>query len=45
MAIPFPIGNIKIDTPANGVIQRLTPLNIQKGVYAPTEIIQVLRRY
>ena len=36
----LPIGNIKIDTPANGVIQRLTPLNIQKGVYAPTEIIQ-----
>ena len=36
----LPIGNIKVDTPANGVLQRLTPLNIQKGVYAPTEIIQ-----
>ena len=36
----LPIGNVKVDTPANGVIQRLTPLNIQKGVYAPTEIIQ-----
>lgn len=36
----LPIRNIKVDTPANGVLQRLTPLNIQKGVYAPTEIIQ-----
>lgn len=45
----LPIGNIKVDTPANGVLQRLTPLNIQKGVYAPTEIIQgtfqVLKRW
>lgn len=36
----LPSGNIKNDIPAKGLIQRLTPLNIQKGVFAPTDVIQ-----
>ena len=38
---------LKIDLPANGVLSLIKPLNIQKGVYAPTEVLhgdfQVLR--
>ena len=36
----LPSGNIKNDIAAKGLIQRLTPLNIQKGVFAPTDVIQ-----
>lgn len=43
----LPTGGVKIDLPANGVLSLIKPLNIQKGVYAPTEVLhgdfQVLR--
>lgn len=43
----LPTGGVKIDLPTNGVLSLIKPLNIQKGVYAPTEVLhgdfQVLR--
>lgn len=46
-ASSLPSAGIKIDLPANGVLSLIKPLNIQKGVYAPTEVLhgdfQVLR--
>ena len=41
----LPIGNVKVDTPANGVIQSLTPLNIQKGVMHQRKLSRVPFRY
>ncbi|CUX25468.1 AAA family ATPase [Clostridium sp. C105KSO13] len=35
----LPVGGIKTDLPANGVIPVLKPFNIQKGIYAPTNVI------
>ncbi|MDD3279543.1 MAG: ATPase [Lachnospiraceae bacterium] len=33
------VGGIKTDTPTNGVIPTLKPLNIQNGLYAPTNAL------
>lgn len=33
------VGGIKAETPSNGVIPDLKPYNIQKGIYAPTNVI------
>lgn len=41
----LPIGNIKVDTPANGVLQRLTPLNIQKVFMHQRKLSRVPFRY
>lgn len=35
----LPAGGIRTDIPSNGVIPLLKPLVIQKGVYAPTDIL------
>ena len=43
----LPSAGVKADVPANGVLSIIKPLNIQKGVYTPTEVLhgefQVLR--
>lgn len=43
----LPAGGIKTDIPTNGVLPVIKPLHIQKGLYAPTEVIhgdfQVIR--